>query len=76
MRGSLRYQARLAGVGDFGTHMLRRRAATSMVAAGTPMKVVADVLGHAEVQTTTAYLRIDVEGLRAVAAEWPGDGRG
>jgi site-specific recombinase XerD len=76
MRNSLRYQARLAGVGDFGTHMLRRRAATSMVAAGTPMKVVADVLGHAEVQTTTAYLRIDVEGLRAVAAEWPGDGRG
>lgn len=76
MRNSLRYQARLAGVGDFGTHMLRRRAATSMVAAGTPMKVVADVLGHAEVQTTTAYLRIDLEGLRAVAAEWPGDGRG
>ena len=76
MRNSLRYQARLAGVGDFGTHMLRRRAATSMVAAGTPMKVVADVLGHAEVQTTTAYLRIDVEGLRTVAAEWPGDGRG
>lgn len=76
MRGSLRYQARLAGVGDFGTHMLRRRAATSMVAAGTPMKVVADVLGHAEVQTTSTYLRIDVEGLRSVAAGWPGDGRG
>ena len=76
MRSSLRYQARLAGVGDFGTHMLRRRAATSMVAAGAPMKVVADVLGHAEVQTTNAYLRIDLEGLRAVAADWPGDGRG
>ena len=76
MRNSLRYQARLAGVGEFGTHMLRRRAATSMVAAGTPMKVVADVLGHAEVQTTTAYLRVDLEGLRAVAADWPGDGRG
>ena len=76
MRSSLRYQARLAGVGDFGTHMLRRRAATSMVAAGTPMKVVADVLGHAEVQTTTAYLRIDVEGMRAVTAEWPGGFRG
>ena len=76
MRSSLRYQARLAGVGDFGTHMLRRRAATSRVAAGTPVKVVADVLGHAEVQTTNAYLRVDLEGLRAVAAEWPGDSRG
>ena len=76
MRSSLRYQARLAGVRDFGTHMLRRRAATSMVASGTPMKVVADVLGHAEVQTTSAYLRIDVEGMRSVAAGWPGDGRG
>jgi len=76
MRGSLRYQARLAGVADFGTHMLRRRAATSMVAAGTPMKVVADVLGHAEVRTTNEYLRVDVVGLRKVAADWPGDSRG
>ena len=76
IRSSLRYQARLAGIDDFGTHMLRRRAATSMVERGVPMKVVADVLGHAEVQTTKAYLRIDVEGLRSVAADWPGDGRG
>lgn len=76
IRNSLRYQARLAGVGDFGTHMLRRRAATSMVERGVPMKVVADVLGHAEVQTTKAYLRIDIEGLRSAAADWPGDGRG
>ena len=76
IRNSLRYQARLAGVGDFGTHMLRRRAATSMVERGVPMKVVADVLGHAEVQTTKAYLRIGVEGLRSAAADWPGDGRG
>lgn len=76
MRNSLRYQARLAGVSDFGTHMLRRRAATSMVERGVPLKVVADVLGHAEVQTSTAYLRVDIEGLRAVAADWPGDPRG
>lgn len=76
IRGSLRYQARLAGVADFGTHMLRRRAATSMVASGNPMKVVADVLGHAGVQTTSGYLRMDVEGLRKVASEWPGGRRG
>ena len=76
MRNSLRYQARLAGVEGFATHMLRRRAATAMVERGVPMKVVADVLGHAEVQTTMAYLRIDIEGLRAAAADWPGDGRG
>lgn len=76
MRNSLRYQARLAGIPDFGTHMLRRRAATSMVERGTPLKVVADVLGHAEIQTSKAYLRIDVEGLRAVASDWPGDHRG
>lgn len=76
MRGSLRYQARLAGIADFGTHMLRRKAATSMVERGVPMKVVADVLGHIEVQTTNAYLRINIEGLRAVAADWPGDSRG
>ena len=76
MRNSLRYQAKLAGIGDFGTHMLRRRAATSMVERGVSMKVVADVLGHADIQTTDAYLRIDVEGLREVAGEWPGDRRG
>lgn len=76
MRNSLRYQARLAGIPDFGTHMLRRRAATSMVERGVPLKVVADVLGHVEIQTSKTYLRVDVEGLRTVASDWPGDRRG
>uniref|UniRef100_UPI0013E9CD8E tyrosine-type recombinase/integrase n=1 Tax=Adlercreutzia sp. ZJ141 TaxID=2709406 RepID=UPI0013E9CD8E len=76
MRNSLRYQARLAGIPDFGTHMLRRYAATSMVERGVPLKVVADVLGHTEIQTSKTYLRIDIDGLRMVAADWPGDHRG
>lgn len=74
IRGSVRSHARLAGLGDFGTHMLRRRAATRLVETGTPLKIVADMMGHAEMQTTKTYLRLDDEGLRDAAADWPGDG--
>ena len=74
LRYSLRSHARRRGVADFGTHMLRRRAATRLVAAGAGAKVVADMLGHADVQTTRVYLRLDMAGLLAAAGPWPGGG--
>ena len=42
---------------------------------GVPFKVVADVLGHARLQTTAIYAKLDVDTLAPVALPWPGGGR-
>ena len=55
-----------------GTHVLRHTAASRMRAAGHSLKGIADVLGHRSVDTTTIYVKLDVEALRAVALPWPG----
>jgi site-specific recombinase XerD len=43
-----------------------------MRCAGHSLKGIADVLGHRCVDTTTIYVKRDVEALRAVALPWPG----
>ena len=55
-----------------GTHVLRHTAASRMRAAGHGLKGIADILGHRSVDTTTIYVKLDVEALRAVALPWPG----
>ncbi len=65
----LRATGRSAAVGP---HVLRHTAATRMRAAGHSLKGIADVLGHLCVDTTTVYVRLDAEALRAVALPWPG----
>ena len=55
-----------------GTHVLRHTAAARMRAAGHSLKGIADVLGHRSVDTTSIYVKLDVEALRAVALPWPG----
>jgi site-specific recombinase XerD len=68
-------QAYIRGTGRsdaVGPHVLRHTAATRMRAAGHSLKGIADVLGHLCVDTTTVYVKLDVEALRAVALSWPG----
>ena len=60
-----------AGIAFRGTHSLRRAVASGMVNGGTPIKFVADILGHESVATTMVYLRIDAERLRLAASPWP-----
>jgi integrase/recombinase XerD len=68
-----RAYARATGRTDaIGTHVLRHTAATRMRTAGHSLKGIADVLGHRSVDTTTIYIKLDVETLRAVALPWPG----
>jgi integrase/recombinase XerD len=57
---------------SIGTHVLRHTAAARMRAAGHSLKGIADVLGHCSVDTTTIYVKLDVEALRTVALPWPG----
>jgi integrase len=54
-----------------GTHRLRHTAATRLVNAGASLKEVADVLGHASLDTTAIYAKVDLARLRQVAMPWP-----
>jgi integrase len=58
-----------------GAHTFRHTAATQMVQRGVSFKAVADVLGHARLQTTAIYAKLDMDTLAAVALPWPGGGR-
>lgn len=54
-----------------GAHVLRHTAATRMVRAGATFKEVADVLGHARIETTSIYAKLDLDTLARVALPWP-----
>jgi site-specific recombinase XerD len=54
-----------------GAHVLRHTAATRMVRAGATFKDVADVLGHARIETTAIYAKLDLDTLARVALPWP-----
>jgi site-specific recombinase XerD len=41
------------------------------VAAGATIKEVADVLGHASLDATAMYAKVDLPRLRKVALPWP-----
>lgn len=67
MRGALQ-RAGLAGrTGRRGMYLFRHTLATRLLAGGRPLKIIADVLGHASTDTTYGYTRVDLAGLRTVA---------
>jgi integrase len=53
-------------------HTLRRSLGTSMLASGTPVTTVAQVLGHAEVESTKKYIAVDTEHLKLCALSFDG----
>lgn len=48
-------------------HSLRHALARRLLEGGTPLSTVADVMGHAEYNSTVPYLKVDIDGLRACA---------
>lgn len=44
--------AKRAGLADVGTHTFRHTAASLMIGAGVPLKVVSDLLGHSSIAIT------------------------
>jgi len=74
IRGVFRraYAAATGRSESVGTHVLRHTAAARMRAAGQSLKGIADVLGHRCLDTTTTYVKLDVEALRCVALPWVG----
>ena len=52
-----------------GMHSLRHTVASHLLKAGNPLESITDILGHASIDTTRIYTRIDVEQLRSVALD-------
>ncbi len=57
-----------------GSGTLRHSWAIRALADGTPMKAIADVLGHRYIDTTFIYAKADLKALRHVVMPWPEEG--
>ncbi len=58
-----------------GAHVFRHTVASQMVCRDMPMKTIGDLLGHARLETTTIYAKLDRETLATIALPWPGGAR-
>lgn len=78
-RGSVSTIVRAAclrsGVTPIGAHRLRHTLACDMVAAGTPLPEIGQVLRHRHLSSTTIYAKADIVGLGTLALPWPGGPR-
>jgi site-specific recombinase XerD len=52
-----------------GMHSLRYTLATRLLEQETPMETIAAILGHASVETTRIYTKVDLEALRSAALD-------
>lgn len=55
-----------------GARVLRHSVATHLVQRGASLKVIADLLRHRSLDTTTIYAKVDLPALVRVALPWPG----
>lgn len=74
VRRVVRHAIAKTGISGYwaGPHSIRRSFGTELYSADSGLKKVADMMGHDSVTTTSAYVRLDIEGLRKkVACNWP-----
>jgi integrase/recombinase XerD len=69
----LEHRIRLSGLElpQCGTHVLRHSLAAHLLRQGVSIKTIGDALGHRDVESTSIYLRLDVDDLREVALPAP-----
>jgi len=60
-----------AGIVAKSTHAIRHAFATRLMEHNTPIKTIADLLGHKSISTTFIYTKVDLKHLRLLAYEWP-----
>lgn len=58
--------AALAGQRDIHPHLLRHSFATHLLVGGADLRVVQELLGHANINTTEIYTRVDQPRLREI----------
>jgi integrase/recombinase XerD len=54
-------------VGRKGLYLLRHTLASRLLRAGSPIKTIADVLGHVHLDSTLVYTKVDLTHLETVA---------
>jgi site-specific recombinase XerD len=59
-----------------GPHLLRHSLATQLINQGVTIKEIADLLGHASVETTAIYAKVQISRLQGVGLPFPGRGTG
>jgi integrase/recombinase XerD len=59
--------------GKRGPHAWRHAKAAALLRQAVPLKVIGDVFAHRSAASTMAYLKLDVEQLRGIALELPGE---
>jgi integrase/recombinase XerD len=64
--------AQRAGLERVWPHRLRRTAATQMLAHGSSLEEIAEVLRHSVTSTTAIYAKVDRRALRELVQPWPG----
>ena len=52
-----------------GMHSLRSTLARNMLETKSPLPIISEALGHQSINTTSIYLKIDIEGLRKCALD-------
>jgi len=60
-----------AGITGKSTHAIRHAFATRLMEHGTPIKMIADLLGHRSIRNTFIYTKVDLKHLHPLAYEWP-----
>lgn len=72
VRKTIRQAYQRAGLPYTRSHLLRHTMASRLLAGGSSLKEVADVLRHRSLNTTLIYAKLDSRNLREVALPWPG----
>jgi len=72
VRKTIRQAYARAGLPYTRSHLLRHTMATRLLAGGSSLKEVADVLRHRSLNTTLIYAKLDGRRLADVALPWPG----
>jgi site-specific recombinase XerD len=47
-----------------GMHSLRHTLASRLLESDTPLTTISDILGHVSVESTAAYIKVDIKKLK------------